>query len=646
MGGRMPTYRQILDISVEDYVKKSVIGYRSFENYSRELRNLLKFNNIEQDFEFDHKLFRKIQEEFHFKSKSQEAAIKFFYKVYMSTLIKNLDLSLPNIIKICLSGMYDHRFKEDFDINDSSYNYIIQNLKLSSEYSRKIERLFYLPVKSLEIFQIAEKSKSEIPVSWWPVGFRRKYSKRQHYIESIWISEDNNDDEEGYERFLEIFSSVERNEHFNGPICKIINYRKENFKSLDLSQEIKEDLENLARFKLSNPELNKSKRWTSKHTKTFNINYIKTYYRFLISNPDKLQLLENFSDGDLSLACFSSHEMVIEYAKNYFSVTGIYSKSIVYFIKMTLSMLDLESGWIAQNAEYRKKLPKTLRPKGKSLKAWKKHCKTTQEKLRLFFKNQVEGNIHKSVNSQERAKQILKLDSPIFAVRDGLEQSYQEILLNWDVSEDFALQVQSHLLVFMLCCFPLRAKNWSLLHSISKNSDQSFIKKNSDGSLCINIKIRDLKNRSSKTFKNLPEIELELSLLADKLGMAKHLDLLERFAKELRPLISEDRYFFSIRSGGKFVTPLPDQISGMIYKWTGKYISSTSKFSSRIPGLPPLRAHIFRNIVATHYIKHNIPKMAVYALADSESVVREHYVFDDFNSAINREIRNLSFDSK
>ena len=642
----MPTYRQILDISVEDYVEKSVIGYRSFENYSRELRNLLKFNNIEQDCEFDHKFFRQIQEEFRFKSKSQEAAVKFFYKVYMFTLIKNLDLSLPNLIKICLSGMYDRRFKGDFDIKHSSYNYVIQNLKLSSEYSRKVERLFYLPIKSLEIFQIVEKSKSEIPTSWWPIGFTRRHSKKWDYIESIWISEDNNDDEEGYERFLEIFSGVEKNEHFNGPICKIINYRKENFKPLNLSQEIKDDLENLARFKISSPDLNKSKRWTSNHTKTINISYIKTYYRFLISNPDKLRLLENFNDSDLSLACFSSHEMIIEYAKNYFSVTGIYSSSIVSLIKMALSMLDSESGWIARNAEYRKKLPKTLRSEGKSLKAWKEHCKMTQEKLRVFFKNQVEGNVHKSVNSQERAKQILKLDSPIFAVRDGLEQSYQEILLNWEMSEDFALQVQYHLLVFMLCCFPLRAKNWSLLYNISKNSDQSFIKKNNDGSLCINIKTKDLKNRSSKTFKNLPEIELELSLLANKLGMSKHLDILERFAKELRPLLSKDRYFFSIRSGGKFATPLPSQITEMVYKWTRKYISSTSKFSSRIPGLPPLRAHIFRNIVATHYIKHNIPKIAIYTLIDSESVVREHYVFDDFNSAINREIRNLTFDSK
>lgn len=642
----MPTYRQILDISIEEYVKKSVIGFRSFENYSRELKKLLKSNSVEQNCEFDCKFFREIQEELRFTSKSQEAAIKFFYKVYMSNLIKNLDVNLSDIIKICLSGMYDYRFKDDFDINPSSCNYIIQNLRLSSDYSRRIEKLFYLPTKSLETFQDIEKNVSEIPKSWWPVGFRKKYSKRCYYIESIWISEGNSDDEEGYERFLEIFNSIEKNEHFNGPICKIINYRKEKFKFIELSQEAVDDLERLVRFKTNNLDLSRNKRWTSDYTKTFNIKQIKTYYQFLISNPDKLQLLENFSEDELSLACFSSHEMVIEYAKNYFNVTGIYSNSIVSLIKMTISMLDSESGWIAQNVEYRKKLPKPLRSKGKSLKTWKQHCKMTQEKLRVFFKNQVEGNVHKSVDSQERARQILKLDSPIFAVRDGLEQSYQEIIENWEVSEDFALQVQSHLLVFMLCCFPLRAKNWSLLHNISRNSDQSFIKKNGDGSLCINIKVRDLKNRSSKTFKNIPEIELQLSLIASKLGMAKHIDILERFSKELRPLLSKNRHFFSVRSRGNLVTPLPSQISDIVYKWTGRYISLTSKFSSRIPGLPPLRVHIFRNIVATHYIKHNSPRMAIYALADSEAVVREHYVFDDFNSAIEREIRNLSFDSK
>ena len=75
----------------------------------------------------------------------------------MSNLIKNLDINLSDVIKICLSGMYDYRFKGDFDINPSSCNYIIQNLKSSSDYSRKIEKLFYLPIKSLEIFQLLRR---------------------------------------------------------------------------------------------------------------------------------------------------------------------------------------------------------------------------------------------------------------------------------------------------------------------------------------------------------------------------------------------------------------------------------------------------------------------------------------------------------
>ena len=64
MGGRMPTYRQILDISIEEYVKKSVIGFRSFENYSRELKKLLKVNNIEQNCEFDCKFLEKFKKSF------------------------------------------------------------------------------------------------------------------------------------------------------------------------------------------------------------------------------------------------------------------------------------------------------------------------------------------------------------------------------------------------------------------------------------------------------------------------------------------------------------------------------------------------------------------------------------------------------
>ena len=92
---------------------------------------------------------------------------------------------------------------------------------------------------------------------------------------------------------------------------------------------------------------------------------------------------------------------------------------------------------------------------------------------------------------------------------------------------------------------------------------------------------------------------------------------------------------------GRFIPASPNQISVMAYKWTSKYLASNSGFPSRIIGLPPIRAHVFRNIVATHYNNHNMPKMAAYALADSEEVVRMHYTFGNFNSEISREIRRL-----
>lgn len=636
----MVSYQQILDMPFDTQPKNLKISSRSLKNYRREMKNFLMSKSIHLDWQFDVSIFKPVQNNFKFKSASQEAAVKFFYRRYMYYLCTKGNLKLENLISICLSGMYNYRFMEDFEIDSSSLNYVLQKLEFSPEFAIRLEKIFYLPSGFMESFSTIEVSDIKIPVDWWPKNLLHTRSVKLSHIENIWLSEKNGIDDKGYRRFLKIVEDVNNGVYFSGPQQKVIEYRRNYFIKVHFSQNTMDDLKSLIEYKTSDIQLSKRKKWLSEATIDKSIRDIKIYYRFLVSNPDNLNCLKSIREEDLSLAYLSSYDIILEYVRNYKKVSGIYSMGALNIVSLAISLLDCHSGWIFKNSYYRQYLPKDLRNSGKDFKSWKKYCKANSKKLK-FLRREIKGSLRKSRDSQERARQILRLESPIFAVREALEYSYEMINAEKDNTVELAIEVQYHVLIFMLLCFPLRAKNWSLMQSLDYHLDGSFIRKDDEGYFYISVKADDLKNRTSKKFKDVNKIHLELSLLAGKLGMSKHLKILERFIYELRPLISENNSLFNVKREGKFIPASPSQISVMAYRWTSKYLASNSSFPSRIIGLPPLRAHVFRNIVATHYNNHNMPKMAAYALADSEDIVRMHYTFGNFNSEISREIRRL-----
>lgn len=636
----MVSYNKLLDICAgENYT----ISSRSLLNYIRDFKNFLADQEVDLQYEIRPEIFREAQNPKKPLLPSQKSAIVFFYKIYLRYLLHDENLGLRAVLRVCRLGMYDIRFAKYIDINLISYDYIVEHIKKDIKSHMNIERLLYLPSKTLvDIYSINEH-KPLIPDEWWPERLKVYRNYKYDYVRDIWLAENNLSDDEGYKRFLEVIKEVDDGNYSNGPAKRRRDYTEEKFNDVIFSYNMIKEFDDLVSYKVSLVGRDRDKRWGSEETIKTSLNRIKSYYSYLLSNPDNLDILNGIDSNNVSLAYFASYDMVISYVENHKKVVGFYNESSKSFINFATSLLNPKCGWITRNPQYRYKLLNEDNLDIEDLKSWQIYCETTRVKLNDFFKYEIKSNMRMSRDSKARSLKILELDYPIFAVRYGLEFSYDNIRDNWSHNINFALRVQSHVLIFMLCCFPLRVKNWTLLQSMQKMSDKSFIKKSNNGDIILVIKVEELKNHRSSLFKGKSEIKLNLSSIAKKLDMSKHLDILESFIKELRPLISSDKYFFNIRRGSSFVPATKSGISNMVFRWTKMYLSTTSKFPSGIPGLPPFRPHIFRSIVATHYIKHGYVKMAAYALTDSEITVQNHYVNDDFDSKIDREIRKLDF---
>lgn len=132
-----------------------------------------------------------------------------------------------------------------------------------------------------------------------------------------------------------------------------------------------EDFEALSKYKKSLMGKYKDKKWLSQETVKSNLSKVKSYYEFIIGNPNNLEILRNINEERLSLAYFTSYEIVIAYLENYKNIAGIHSQSSVGFLGFVTSLLDPDYGWIAQNPYYVNDLPDNIKPLNIDTGSWK-----------------------------------------------------------------------------------------------------------------------------------------------------------------------------------------------------------------------------------------------------------------------------------
>ncbi|MEF2279434.1 hypothetical protein V3W47_14115 [Deinococcus sp. YIM 134068] len=358
---------------------------------------------------------------------------------------------------------------------------------------------------------------------------------------------------------------------------------------------------------------------------------IESYIKFLVlrNDPTTPYSGRGIPAEALSLAYIIDSETILDYVDYMYKRAGIYHEGVVNTLTLAQSLLRPEFGWIWQQPELMLRLPTLLQQQIKLQGGWEEACTQSRNILKNALRD-IKPQVKPSRDPHERIQPLLDMDSPLSSIIDALKQSKASLKLGGPPTFEDAWLLQKHLLVSLLSCCPLRTKNWTLLTYGSKDVTKDHLQKR-DGQWLLRIPTAELKNGySNPELRELSSVEVELGMLS---WMNEHLELLDIFIRDYRPLLTTSNILFTNMEGER-TTDI--SLRHLVGSWTREYISEFSSHTSAVRGVQPFGLHAFRYIIATDFAKRGQYDHAAVMLLDTVETVRKFYSVDPIKNKLRR----------
>jgi len=565
-------------------------------------------------------------------------ALNFMYKSFLIMLIDSNQFSRFEILEVGFrSGIYKRNTIHRNNFIDYSLEEFTEILSLkNSASSNELEELFLLPRGTFSI-NTKRKTAKHIPREWWPDRYRGKMhdGKRQivRKYATLGISKG---EEVSHIKFLQAIEFVDKGGYLTDHYRKVRSYKMEHPKSnVYIDGSLQQEIDDWVYFKTNNNEAKESQK-TICCSATIKIQS-QALKRFLIFLNYFLENQKDCVNGNLSLAFLACPKYIIEHISDNRKMAGKYNSSSEKIIKMVISMLQIERGWLWQREDLINNLPVELQDEINKRGGWRMHCTLAKEEIKNYYNNLIKKQMDISVNTKTRAQAILELDKPLSKVYYGLECWRKEILQRAEKTEDFARELQDYLLVFLMTNFPLRTKNWSLMRYNSFINQDNHLQISASQEWTIKIPKSELKNGyNSKDLRHVSHVTYPLS---NDEFMQTDLKLLWLFIFEYRQIINKSEFLFINRRGKPFS---PSTASRIVRNFSTKYLSKFSDFPSRNDDVEPFGSHLLRSLVATHFGKNGSIEEAAALLVDNSKVVKEHYFVDTIDHKLKRITKSIT----
>lgn len=609
---RILTYGSLL-ASLE---RRGILNNRSLKVYRSTVKRSLSTLGLGLGSSVSMAHFRSLQEQGDGKVPS---AVVRIYRQFVAESVCD-DSSIEQIISRCLCGLVDREKLKKVGLESGDVKSVVyQTLNGEPDVTATLEEALFLPKGILESYS-RRKDLPNIPEMWWPDDLKGKYNSAvKKQIRHMWLKDvqDCERTEDREEVFKEIIEKFDK-----GEIYGIGDHRRRGMvisgrrRNIPLSEAAAREFETYSEYKKKSIGKGGSRQWKSKGTIETNRGHVAAYYTYLIQSGIKDKLLPKKSE--LNLGFFASSDLVIKFCEHYASSIGVYNKYIEAFIKSVKSLLDARYGWLALNPKYMDMVPREIFKNSEGL-GWEEICRLAKRELNDYLNDVVLPQMRATRDGKDRIEALLEKEFPLAAVFKGLDCSLEYLNSLDPTDKEFAYWAQYHVMVFLLSCFPMRAKNYAALNYGNNSRRKSRLEVREDGRVLIVAMTEDLKNgRTNRLLRSEEEIVVEIGRQD---FMRPHVEFLKKYLKEYRPRINGGNKLFISKSGKNLTTTT---LSSMMLIWTEKFLSSDSPYPSRIIGLPPFTAHAFRHIVATHFCKRGQEKVAALLLLDSLEMILKH----------------------
>lgn len=543
---------------------------------------------------------------------SERSALTTIYRNYIIKEVEKNNLDTLGIISLCLQGRVNKDKLERLGCQLDARS-LLSELRRKPKIASLVADALFIPATYIALREV----NTEIPEDWLDEASGQLSPKQIEDVEHLFLAENlDSDNEIAKEVFDSIVKDVILGDYHNGSHYRIAKYKKDmNYKEYRLVGEQRKEFDLLVAYKKSFDMQLRNKSW-SDDTIGMHEKYLQRYYGYLYNIRS-----EDIDRDEIDMSLLTDADLIIDFLNHRKEISGSYNTFTRNFLVFVESLINLEDGWLVKQKHYSKK----IRNRSANFKDWEKHILALRDRLKTYRKY-IESLYRPTRNTKSKYKVILDNDSPIDVYMKGIEESFLELEARYSRTRVFAYEAQEFVLAMLTICFPLRSAAWAKTKFDIQMKKHGIVK-NRKGEIKISIDVKHLKNKStSKMLKNITRWEFPLSYcdLAQK-----YLPFIEKFFKELRPLINNTEYLFIEKNTG---TISSDGIGRMISNWSEKYLSSHSVFSSKVRGLPAFRSHLIRSIVATHFAKRNQIGIAAYLLCDSEDTIRKAYVKDDINT--------------
>ncbi|WP_295815540.1 hypothetical protein [uncultured Deinococcus sp.] len=621
--------------------KSADIKLSTIRVYESKFKTFLSRSNISLQENVKLSLFHGVHNGYTTYTSHELSIIRFYYKQILNKLVFDKNYSKKDIISLCLDGMWDIDKEKKIGVQFENVTQIYELLLNGVAEACQIAEAFFLPSDFFEDSIPLPASIYTPHRSWWDEDFLGlKNVKRRKEVKLLWQeSELDPESKESFMNFKSAMDLVRRGEHSSGKLRRIWNHRRDNAElKPKFTERLIRELDDLKSYKTGRDRQGRMPKniWRSPASQNIDIYYAERFLVYCYNHfINHFKITEEDAASMLTIGLLSISDLVIDFIENIKAISGDYNSSCEKIYQMSRSYTNEDHGWLTLNDYFFERIPKEYKSAGENVE-WRQHCAASSKKLKAYYNNRVKPLRKPTRLSKDCIKQLLDKDEPLKYMFEALEVSRLELLSRWEPTEKFAYEAQCHIIVFMMTCFPLRCKNWSTMTHYRFDSRRGHLRMPEGGFLEIVIPVRNLKNwMKNKDLDGVDEIRFEYSHPPYPLHQ---LEFVRRYLNELRPLITNGHILF-IKSSGEAMSHW--DISEKVFKWTSKYISSESRYRTRIPGLPPFRAHAIRSIVATHFSKQGDPGTAALLLLDSEAVIRKHYLHDNINSKIKRRLRSI-----
>ncbi|MFB9992072.1 hypothetical protein ACFFLM_08875 [Deinococcus oregonensis] len=613
-------------------LEQGSIESSTLRSYSSEFRAQMQHQNLHTLKSIDMQDFIAVYKSC--ETKKRRSIVKYFYKVYISLLVDrgylNLDIYLAHIVEnpfISLTEISKLGFVLSKDLSEN------KKILMNHADLNVVEKVLCLPSNYLSK-NIDVIAPGFIPVEWWPDDFKgRKNRNKMRHVNYILSSLSNKTSVVSQAQFDRAVENVRQGNYSNAFIAKAKDTKLEiNYVRVQLDLYCEQQFTEMKKYKMwmSYDHPQPKQRWCLE-TAEMNYDFVCAYYTYIFNFYLKSGSLHFDERIKPSLTLLTDFDKFIQFIEFRAKLTGGYSQSAVKMLGNVMSYLSESQGWIYLNKYLLDDLPDNLKREVTRLGSWEAYCLHVRSKFLRYFKSQVEGNVIQLNNTKLRVIDLLKRKDPLNYVFKALDISRQDLLSRKQISKAYAMELQDHLLVLMSSCFPLRSKNWSLLTYDALNLQERHLSISSEGLWQLKIPVKEIKNgKTGKQFANCSEIVFKIGRLK---RFRAHDDLIRVYFDELRPLLTGGSHLF-VRADG--ISMNRGEISKAFLRWSQKYLSCESVFSSAVPGLRPFRSHAMRAIVGTHYCRRGEIAKAAALLMDSEDVVRRHYLDSDLNQILDQ----------